>query len=306
MALQAVLSAFRQLVLDGVELPEAASERARLFRELFPDLSDLEVQDLAKVSPSRLGIYTTSVFSAEASILKNAFPLTLASIESSWPPEWGEYSGRALAQRIHKVAPWRGIHSMSLGESLIAFVDQELAPRAPGCPWLREAVTLEQAMLEIRRAPNEPIAPQGEAELDRFSALKVSELLEQEAYVPVLVREVSLSWDLLKARRALLEGGVLLEPERRPQLVLGARPKEYGVQFVALPREGCTILIENRGKRAVLSLLAEAFLASSVEQGTSEEEVFRTFYASLRSLVAAGALVLGPFDSTEAHFTDPQ
>jgi hypothetical protein len=306
MALQAVLSAFRQLVLDGVELPEAASERARLFRELFPDLSDPEVDDLAKVSPSRLGIYTTSVFSAEASILKNAFPLTLAAIESSWPPEWGEYSGRALAQRIHKVAPWRGIHSMSLGESLIAFVDQELAPRAPGCPWLREAVTLEQAMLEIRRAPNEPIAPQGEAELDRFSALKVSELLEQEAYVPVLVREVSLSWDLLKARRALLEGGVLLEPERRPQLVLGARPKEYGVQFVALPREGCTILIENRGKRAVLSLLAEAFLASSVEQGTSEEEVFRTFYASLRSLVAAGALVLGPFDTAEARLMNPQ
>ena len=303
MALQAVLSAFRQLVLDGVELPETASERARRFHELFPDLSDEEAQDLAKMSPARLEIYTTSVFSAEASILKNAFPLTLATIESAWPAEWGAFSGRALAQRIHKVAPWRGIHSMSLGESLIAFIARELAPRSQSQPWLHEAATLEQAMLEIRRAPNEPLAPQGEAELERFSALKVSELLEQEVYVPALVREVSLSWDLLKARRALLEEGVLLPPERRVQLLLGARPKDYGVQFVALPPEPLTVLRENRGKRADLSLLAESFLAVGAEQETAEEEVFRAFYSSLRALLAAGALVLGPFSVPEDRLT---
>lgn len=186
---------------------------------------------------------------------------------------------------------------MSLGESLLTFVQRELVPRIPGHPWLGEAAALEQAMLEIRRAPNEPIAPHSEAELDRFSALTVSELLHQEMFVPVLVREVSLSWDLLKARKTQLEDGVLVEPERRPQLLLGARPKDYGVQFVALPREACTVLIENRGKRAALSILAESFLANGAEQEIAEEEAFRAFYSSLRALVAAGVLVLGPFDA---------
>ncbi len=294
MALHAVLSAFRQIVLDELGLPETASEREALYSRLFPGLSGPEVQDLAQMSPARLAIYTSSVFSAEGNILKNAFPLTLATIESSWPKEWGEHSGRALAQRIHKAAPWRGIHSMTLGESLQAFVERERVEHFVSLPWLSEAALLEQAMLEIRRAPNELIGPQTEAELDFFSTRNVSELLEQQVYVPSLVRGVELSFDLLAARKELLATGKLVVPIKLSQRLVGARPKDYGVQFVALPHEVHSLMVKSRGEVIPLSSIAEAFLTSSEDSEKSEDEVFRIFYSAIRSLIAVGALSICP------------
>lgn len=298
MALQAVLSVFRQLILDGIDLPPTAAQREVLFRERFTELSDAEIEDLAKMEPSQLGIYTNSVFSAEGSILKNAFPLTLAVLEDAWPEDWGGYSTRTLARRIHKAAPWRGIHSMTLGESLRSFVGRECGRISAHAPWLLEAAQLEQTMLEIRRAPNEPVAPQSEAEIEQLAGLTVGELLALNAYVPALLREVQLTYDLLSVRRAVTEGEKLFAPNHLPQRLLGARPHDYGVLFVAVPDQVSLLMLESRGRDLPLLQIAEAFQASVAVQEASEDEAFRAFYSTLRALVAAGALSIQPLPTT--------
>ena len=291
MALQAVLSAFRQLILDGIDLPATVQARESLFRSRFANLSDQEVEDLAKMEPSRLSVYTTSVFSAEGNILKNAFPLTLAALEAEWPAEWGRFSARALAQRIHRTAPWRGIHSMTLGESLISFIQGDCGKIREAVPWLPEAANLELAMLEIRRAPNEPILPQPEAEIEKLSSLTVEELLAREAYIPALLRCVRLERDLLKARQAVLEGARLEPIALQRRSMVGARPHDYGVVFVEASHEVSAFLERNRGRSVPLQDLAEAFVSGLGEGANSgEQETFRSFVSLLRALVSIGAV----------------
>ena len=89
MALAAILSAFRQLVLDGIELPPTQDERAALYSKKFQGLSPEEIEDLSKMDPARLKVYTSSVFMAEGGILSTAFPLTLAILRRSWPGSAG-------------------------------------------------------------------------------------------------------------------------------------------------------------------------------------------------------------------------
>lgn len=291
MALQAVLSAFRQLILDGIDLPATVLARESLFRSRFASLSDQEVEDLAKMEPSRLSLYTTSVFSAEGNILKNAFPLTLAALEAAWPAEWGGYSARALAQRIHRTAPWRGIHSMTFGESLISFIERDCGNIREAVPWLPEAANLEQAMLEIRRALNEPVRPQAESEIEKLSSLTVEQLLARNAHIPALLRCVTLEYDLLKARQEVLDGARLQPPALMRQRLVGARPHDYGVAFLEVSPEVSALLEQRRGQTVAFRDIAEAFVSGVDEQATSgEQQTFRVFFSLLRGLVSIGAV----------------
>ena len=289
MALHAVLSAFRQLVLDGMDLPRSQAERATLYRNRFPQLSTEELEDLSKIEPDRIGVYTTSVFTAEGSILKSAFPLTLSLIEGWWPAASGSFSPRALAQAVHAVAPWRGIHSMSLGECLARYVDACCSDLQEQKPWLRDAVRLEQATLEIRKAPTEPTQPQDATVLERCAEMKVEELLQLSAYIPTLLHHLNVSYDIMPARRAAVEGDPLRDCEKRDRSLVGARPHDYGVLWVDVPEEIAQLLVASRGSTISLGCVADAFPSS--DEG--EEATFRAFYALIGELVSSGALTIG-------------
>ncbi len=293
MSLPAVLSAFRQLVLDGIELPASAREREALIRRSFEGLSEEEVQDLSKMEPARLQVYTSSVFSAEGNILLNAFPLTLAALEQFWPEEWGAYSRRVVAQRVHRFAPWRGIHSTTLGESFLQFLSGECGQVRRQVPWLLEAGQLEQAMLEVRRAPNEGRRPQKPEDLASLSTASVGELLALTVEVPSLLRGVELEHDLLPIRRAVLEGEALRAATERTIRLLCARPHDLGVACVEVPQGVWELLLERRGQACELSELAEAYLASPDAASLGDDEAFRGFYAMFHSLVGAGSCSLG-------------
>lgn len=289
MALAGVLSAFRQLVLDGIELPASREERLALYRERFPGLSAEEAEDLSKMEPERLALYSTSVFSAEGSLIQGAFPLTVAIVRSVWPEGWGEFSASSLAQRVHRVAPWSGIHSPSLGECFLEFITRECRGMQREAPWLEESAALEQAMLEIRKAPDEPLRPQPASALDGLSAGTVAELLAQPMLVPRLVRVAALSWRMLAVRAALLESGDLRVPQRGHCILIGGRPHDFGVTWVEAPEAVAEIFSARRGAQVLLSELADAFVATA--GCGSEEDDFRRFHDMVRSLVSAGCLV---------------
>jgi hypothetical protein len=290
MALPAVLSAFRQLVLDGIDLPDTPAGRASLYKSRFTGLSPEEVEDLSKMEPERLALYTTSVFSAEGGILKSAFPLSLAIIEAKWSESRGKFSPAKVARLVHKAAPWRGIHSMSLGESFGVFVRQECAEILESNPELGDAIRLEQATLEIRRAPNEEVPAQSPKVLERLSHLQVEALLEREVFIPNLIRSLTLGYDIIPVRRDLIESGRLSECSKKDAVVVGARPQEYGVLWVETNPHIAAFLSERRGGCVSLGQIAEVFL-DGVQQST-DEEAFRAFYALVHELIGVGAMSL--------------
>src|SRR5690606_16960159 len=71
MALHAVLSAVRQILLDFDTLPASAHARMSLYRERFKDLSTEEVEDLARIPSEKLAIYQETIFVGESNILRN-------------------------------------------------------------------------------------------------------------------------------------------------------------------------------------------------------------------------------------------
>ena len=290
MALQAVLTALRQLILDETSLPNSIEERVKLFKSRFVGLSEDEIQDLAKMPPQRLGVYTHSVFTAEGNILQGAFPLTVAALRSWWPSAWGPFSTFALARRVHSRAPWRGIHSMSLGRSLLTFIDAECSEAAARFPWLEDGARYEQATLEIRKAPNESIAPQPMSVLQEISHLTVEALLGTPVYVPSLLHSLSLKYDVIPLRRQVADGGLLSECLRREQVVVGARPNDYGVAWIEVPEPVSETLCRCRGGSAAIGVLAEAYLSQSAAD--TEQEAFSAFCSMLRDLVSSGSLSL--------------
>ena len=293
MALAAILSAFRQLVLDGIELPPTQDERAALYSKKFQGLSPEEIEDLSKMDPARLKVYTSSVFMAEGGILSTAFPLTLAILRRSWPGSMGPFSPAEVAQRVHQVSPWRGIHSQSLGLSLRDFIEQQLAPLCKSEPELLEVVGFEQAALEIRKALNESVAPQSTEIFNQISNMKVQELLNCVAYVPTLLRCCLLHYDIQALRQHFLKTGELSAIALRRHALIGARPFDYGVLWSEVPESVASLMMEHRGEiseRLTLEELAESYLQGASHQ--SEEEAFNSFLLFVQELVKIGALTI--------------
>jgi len=179
MGLPDVLSAVRQLILDGIDLPACAGDRQKLYAIRFQGLSADELEDLAQMDPARLGLYTRSIFAAEGRMLTSYFPLTLHLLKRGWPH--GIYSARELAHRIHGVAPWRGIHSPSLGTCLGEFIQHGRAWTIEPMPYIEDVYRYEQASLEIRKAPNEDPRPHGVERLRDAASVSVEEMLSWKA-----------------------------------------------------------------------------------------------------------------------------
>ena len=55
MALPAILSAVRQLILDGDAIPDSTDARRAQYAARFADLSATELDDLAQIAPDRIG-----------------------------------------------------------------------------------------------------------------------------------------------------------------------------------------------------------------------------------------------------------
>lgn len=179
---------------------------------------------------------------------------------------------------------------MSLGESFVVFVQQECADMLRRKPALDDAVRFEQATLEIRRAPNERVPAQSPKVLDELSHLQVEALLEKKVFIPSLIRSLTLGYDIIPARRALIETGRLTECPKKDAVVVGARPQEYGVLWLETKPRVAMFLAERRGGCVALVQLAEVFLEEA--QHPTEDEAFRAFYALVRELMHIGALSL--------------
>jgi hypothetical protein len=294
MALHAVQAAMKTLIVGGIDLPDSVVSRQQLYREIFPELSSEEVLDLASIPPHRLKIYTDSIFAAQSGILQRNFPCSVELVKHIWPTElFGSFSPYRLAQEVHTCAPWKGIHSDSLGESLVAFLTStSMAPALRGSGVL-DMAAFELASLRIRKAPSGGFVNQSRAAFEAAVAkASVAELLSRSLVVSPGLQVLSLSFDVLDYQRALREGS---QPEvfrKRSHAIVGARPLDYGAAWHEVPALVSELLrdsAQSDGHRTVsVATLAEAFLPAL--GGEDDAAVFRAFMVHLGRLVEIGAV----------------
>lgn len=285
MALAGVLSAVRQLVLDGIELPPDRSGRHELYARRFTDLSDEEIEDLAKIEPSRLSLYTRSIFSAEGRMLRSYFPFTLGLLTRCSEEE---LSPAEVARRVHGVAPWRGLHSPSLGVCFGQYIARHRADLLAREPAIEDVYRFEQAALEIRKAPNEEIPPQEQGVLARYASSSVDDLLALEVFVPSLTLVLSLSFDVRGGRGEFLKTGRIGAIAIHSHTIVGGRPTDYGAEWCEVPKAFGDRVKHHRGSTLTVALLAEAFLEEA--SYTSDVESFQAFFRVLEECIGCGAL----------------
>jgi hypothetical protein len=294
MALHAVQVAMKTLIVGGIDIPESVVSREELYRDLFPNLSTEELIDLASIPPQRLQIYTDSIFAVQSGILQRNFPCSVEMITRAWPADlFGRFSPYRLAQEVHKCAAWRGLHSDSLGESLIAFLTSTRMGSSIGGSVILDMAAFELASLRIRKAPSHGFVPQSrQAFQDVVEKTSVADLLARSLVISPTLQVLPLSFDVVEGAKVFRKGGEPVECKKKSHTVVGARPIDYGSEWHEVPALVGNLLREvaqNASSREVtVAALAEALLPALV--GDDDAVLFREFMVHLVRLVEIGAV----------------
>jgi hypothetical protein len=153
MSLESFLSAFKQLILENELLPEKLEDRRCYYKIKFPLLNDLEVEDLAKLQPNQIRIYTGTIFRGELVVLERRLPLTFKAIKR----EWGE-SGNSnkfdpfcMLVEAQKKFPWKSHATKDLVQSFIKYL-LNYVEETPELYWMVDLARLEASIAEVKRS----------------------------------------------------------------------------------------------------------------------------------------------------------
>lgn len=300
MALAGVLSALRELILDGVDLPKSEAERLQEYGKRFPSLSDEERTDLARIAPNRIALYTSSVFAGEASIIKGNFLFTCALLERALVAA-GE-SGLDLTEmmkRIHQFEVWKSIDSESLAKIFVKYISTQMPNILASEPWLPDAARFELAAMDVRKAPTGMFSAKDSIDVQEFSSLTVDRLLEVPLFVPANVRVVQCAYDIRSARQSFFDSKKEHLAEvisERDCIFVGGRPKDYGSSWMEIgPNLATELARQSKSNSPVytgkISDLAEPFV-SDLSNDTPEAEQFVKFLTALNEMIQAGIVVV--------------
>lgn len=296
MGLAATLSAIRELILDLRDIPETEAERRSLYQRRFPGLTTPEVEDLARIPPAHLGVYTRSIFVGERRILQARFEVTFALLERHWSRVYGEpFNSLTFVRRIHDHHPWRNRGTAPLGWSLVALIEENLPALLEACPVLPDMARLEALAVEVRHAPDDAWGPGDTIGPEELTTLTVSELLAIELSIPTCVRLRGFSFNPVELRRSFYAHDETLPAvlPTGPCWSAAGRNRAGFPRWVNLPA-GLFERLEAQPRLTPLPIesLAEAFVAGN---GTrSEVEHLREFLDLLGQLSEAGVVLLPP------------
>lgn len=301
MSLADVLSATRELIFSRYEIPSALAERTTFYRERFPALTPEELEDLAKIDPARLRIYTGTVYAGERNTLRMHFPLTFALLKRAMGDD---FDSMELIKDVHERYPWSHHSTKDLAERFARYIANDVPRLVERDPFLPDVARMEVLDLEIARAED----TDGEAvEPAVLGTLTVGDLLELDLVIPVATRTLRASCDVLAVRRAYFAADneqdfVMPDYERRDTFLVGGRNAANYVRWVEVPESVLALFEELASGTAPspvgVQLLADAFVSSDrgPDGGNqAEEELFAEFVAMLRSLLERGLLLRGYF-----------
>ena len=294
MPLASVLSAVKELILAGRELPVLEAERRIKYRYYFPNLSPEELEGLAKILPAQLRAYTSSIVSGEKGTLYNLFPITFKLLQKYWEISFGEiFDPTAFIQDMNSKFPWKGYATEVLAANFVSYISSR-HDLGELVPYLQDVGRIEYLSMKVRRHLPEPVTKEIE-----LSGLTVEELLSrnfiiksstvfQEFYFDV----VGLYWEEMK------EEDLTLPPLEEVTLAYCARNTKNRLRWGKLSSEifdylqkierNNPVKIEEFAEVAVSAVSTDAL--SEGTQGLSEEDLFQAFYRLLHRLMEDGVL----------------
>lgn len=292
MALAAVLSAMRSIILDAPALPSDENARRNFYREQFPGLSECEAIDLAKMQPERLTIYTRSIFSGEAGILKNYFRMTVAAIERAYQRQGRLLKLRDFVQAMHKVFPWKTKTTEGLVESFERFLAHPASELGDQRELIRELAAFERQVFFARRLPLNEYEPGQGLRIDELRTRTVGDLLTLHWKLPTTTALGAFHWDIPSAQAAYKQSGNLPEMiDEREVRIIFSRDHENYVHWTQVPESVRLYLSSVERKDDSLGSLAEAFVTSCPTH-SDEAKMFSDFLKLVETLLATGAIVL--------------
>ncbi|MCO6431487.1 MAG: hypothetical protein J5J00_11555 [Deltaproteobacteria bacterium] len=295
MSLSSVLSAMRQIILDAPALSADQSERLAAFKNLFPELTSEEAEDLSKVPPAKFGIYTTSIFAGERNLLQNNFPMTVALLKEAWKRCFGEeLSLFKFAKEMHRVKPWTSTASTLLGRNFVEYLRDYLPQVLQDSPFLAELAELELFIRKVRKQRNGAFEACNGLAPENLAEMTVEMVMELEFIVPKCALFKQLGYDLISIRHEFMKDGSAL-PDHVPATPTAAavgRNREGHPRCIALSQEIYSYLsVREKEKQQPIEELAEVYVGSQ-PPSLSEEELFSGFIAEVVRLAHNGVIAL--------------
>ena len=296
MSLSGVLSAVRQLILDEAKLPATLKERELFIGANYLNLTPEEVQDLASIEPSKIAVYTGTIFAGERSTLKSHFPLTFALLARGYKKSrGGAIDSLALVKELHRSRPWKGSATAALAANFVEFLRYDRPDLIECAPECVDCARLEELSLQILRAPNDSLSARDTMSLSQLGEVTVSELLVREVFIPSATRLEKFSTDVLELRRAYYANDRELGDitvHARTVFAAGGRTKELTARWVEIPAGLFTVLSQTD--------LTDWLPLEDLAVGATEDlptempdtEKFEFFLKTLTALLDAGVIVL--------------
>jgi hypothetical protein len=289
-----MLSAMRELILDGPLPSGELALRRETLAGRFPDLDRTEIDDLAAIPPDRIRVYTRLIFNGERATLRWAFPMSLAAIHRLLAIT--EDAGAAdfeLVRDLHRHRPW---HSTSHRELAANFQDYTAHDRADlRARWsgLLDLVDYERTEVDIFYAADVPHAA---CEVERLAALTVGELMAVPVVRPPYSALRSFGFDVPALAARWRRDQTLPDPLPPPVQTLaaaGRSPSALEPAWVCLsPAMHAALQRIESGGTARVNEVATAFLdAPPVGRSTDEAQVFARFFDELRRCFSGGVLL---------------
>ncbi|NDC37336.1 MAG: hypothetical protein EBZ48_04715 [Proteobacteria bacterium] len=297
MTLAHTLSALREMILDVREYPDSIVERKEFLKSRYPGLSELESEDLARIPPERLALYTESIFASERGLLRAKFPISFALIKRAASACGESIDFYDLARSLHDWRPWRSSRVPDLARNFADFIASQHAKWLESEPLLEDALQLELCGMEVARAPNDTLVAKNSARLSGSLELSLDALISMQGFIPAFVAHRSFSCDvtmLFDTFRELRELPVSIESSGVTVFAICSRDADYVVHwsrvspelsqaFGVIPRSVCFPLHE----------LAEGYV-QRLSSDYDEAAAAQALLCGLIELNTKGALLLPP------------
>ena len=295
MSLALTLSALRELIMDVREYPQSEAERFAWLSSRHPALSIEERQDLARIPPERLRLYTESIFASERSLLRRKFPLSFALLKQLSTAEGVPLDFYELARDLHSFRPWGSSSVPELARNFADFIRSKYSRYIEQEPLLGDALTLELACMVVARSPNGAFAAHQSANLSGVSELKLDTVLLAQCYIPEFVKLEQFGSDVISLfedhRR---EETIALPPTYRHKMVFGvcSRDRSYRLHWCNVaPAMFGALSKMPRGEFFILAELAQEFLGRTPNPH-DEIAVAAQFLRGVLELHSKGALLV--------------
>jgi len=295
MSLALTLSALRELIMDVREYPQSEVERFAWLSSRHPALSIEERQDLARIPPERLRLYTESIFASERSLLRRKFPLSFALLKQLSTAEGVPLDFYELARDLHSFRPWASSSVPELARNFADFIRSKYSRYIEQEPLLGDALTLELTCMVVVRSPNGAFSAHQSADLSGVSELKLETVLSAQCYIPEFAKLEQFGSDVISLfedhRR---EETIAPPPTYRYKMVYGvcSRDRSYRLHWCSVaPAMFGALSKMPRGEFFILAELAQEFLGGTPNPH-DEIAVAAQFLKGVLELHSKGALLV--------------